>query len=145
MKLRVLLGFFAVWSGVALWAQTPPLPVVSPLPPAPAGAGLAPLPGAAKSAVNEPNRLVDGVELPTFQLIQKLLVEEAASNSEVASLDLQIEQLRERRAELCFKAVQQANPELKPAIKAMQNKQTERMQQDKATAQEAKRATKKKS
>ena len=96
-------------------------------------------------AVNQPvledsTRLVDGVDLASFQNIQKVLLEAAAGSTEIAIIDSQMEMLRARRAALCFQAAAQAHPELAGQLTILQAKQTARMQAEKAIAADAKLA-----
>jgi len=89
-------------------------------------------------------RLVDGVDLLTFQTIQDLIVEAGANDPQIAIIDSQIEMLREQKADLCFKAVAKAHPELTGKLKIMQGKQVERLSIEKSIARDAKIAAKKK-
>lgn len=97
-----------------------------------------------KATPDDPTRLVDGVDLLSYQAIQNVLLETAAGESEVTSIDDQMEMLRALRADLCFKAAAKTHPELADKLKIVQDKQHERMLLEKTTARDAKLAAKKK-
>lgn len=105
------------------------------------GQSLAP---AIKPVPPDPTRLVDGVDLASFQSIQSILLEVAADDVEIAAVDKEMEQLREQRAALCYKAAARLHPELADKLKIMEGKQVERLKQEQAVASEAKLAAKKK-
>jgi len=97
-----------------------------------------------KATPDDPNRLVDGVDLTSFQTIQSLLLEVAADDKDIALIDEQMEMLRERRADLCFKAAAKAHPELKDKLATMQESQLQRLRLEKTAARAAKLEAKKK-
>jgi len=92
----------------------------------------------------DPKRLVDGVALDVYQSIQVVLLESAAADKEIAVLDDQMEMLRERRADLCFRAAIKAHPELKEQLMTVQSAQKQRMAVEKTIAREAKNQARRK-
>ena len=97
-----------------------------------------------KTVPDDPKRLVDGVTLDVYQSLQVALLESSADDPDIAIIDDQMDMLRERRADLSFRAAAKAHPELKDQLAIIQAAQKQRLLVEKTLAKEAKRAAKKK-
>ena len=89
------------------------------------------------------NQIVDGVSIEDYRAIQRILLEVAAADKDIAIIDAQMSALRAQRAELNFKAAAREHPELADKLKVMLDSLRERQNQEKAVAREAARLLRK--